>query len=247
MRRIAQARPLLAAGAALALAWPGSVQAQSTDGTEAIPSLQANGVRDPAMLAYAKAYELISTVVNHGSNRVQVAIRVVAKKTEAPIPDLDIALRGDKTFERLTVTPIGLVEVPLRDDALADHAELVSNQKKGTLHVEYHFVPKLPAGSFKYGDVVQSIDAARRVVARLTPWYLRPITASVDELGICHSDSNQMLAIANGRDEARPLRTPYTHPVTKATVHCAFLPANDTRLPEAALLTPPAGADLLYR
>ena len=210
-------------------------------------AVQLSNVRDAALMPYEHVHALLAKVASAGSNRVQVAFRVVSKKSETPVPDLEVGLRGDHTFEILRVTPSGFVEVPLSDTALADRADFVTNQKRGTLQLDYFLVPKLPERRLKYGDLIQSIDGVRRVRRYLTPWYLRPLMESTRNIGICYPDNRQSVTISHSRDTVRLANTERVSTLTKQKVYCAEFSAKETRIPEYAIINAPDGWHLLYQ
>lgn len=219
------------------------VQAQTAENPADpdMQTVQVTGVRDPAMLPYKDAYELLTKLNNASTGKMEFVIRILSKENRQPIPNLELALRGDNTFERVQVAPDGRVTVPLDDKAYGDNAEFVSNQKKGSISVEFHFVPKLPAERISYADVVASIEAGRRARNVLVPWYLRLFVGQVKTVGLCYPDSGRQIQLSGATADLRPANIDHAEDGGMVKLHCARFGLNEKDLGSDTLISAPPG------
>jgi hypothetical protein len=211
-----------------------------------LQTVKISGVRDPAMMPYNKAYEMLTKLQKVGAGGMEMAIRVVSAKTMQPIPDLEISLQGDSNFEKLALSPEGFLSVPLSKERLADKAVFVTNKKAGTVKAEYFFVPTMPKERLYYSDIANSIAAARRARAAVVPWYMRAIVPAVQEVRICYPNSNQEVSIFNGTTVTRPATLTQKSMLTKETVYCAAFNSRETEAAKDSLVTLPPGWTALF-
>jgi hypothetical protein len=121
---------------------------------EDIPqTVTVHGERDPAIAPYADAYRMLNTVREASGGKVDLLIRLLSATSLQPIPDLELSLRGETISEKLTLSPDGFLDLPLDNRYLDDKAEILTNKKKGSVRVEFYFVPKLPQEGITYGDM----------------------------------------------------------------------------------------------
>ncbi len=224
----------------------GAAQAQEVppDGEAELRTVRVSGVRDPAMMPYEKAYELLSTVRKVGDGKVDLLIRVLSAKTLQPVSDLEITLQGDTMSEKLPLSADGFLTVPLSPERVADKATLLTNKKKGSLRGEIFFVPVLPREHLRYGDLHASIAAGTRARAELIPWYARLILPSIDKVAICYPDRQQVVSIADS-GELRAARVERKS-TTKQTVYCAEFSARETAAAKDLIIGAPEGWTSLF-
>ncbi|MFP5394432.1 MAG: hypothetical protein ACLGI6_23325, partial [Gammaproteobacteria bacterium] len=153
---------------------------------------------------------------------------------------------GDNTFERVAVTPDGRVTMPISEAALADKAEFVSNQKKGTIRTELTLRPKLPAEGVTYADILASIEAAQRVRKDLVPWYLRLFVRSVSAVGFCYPDKGHQVEVSNTSQPLRAADTEHWDNVRKEQVFCADFTAGERLLAKDSVIRAAPGWRALY-
>lgn len=226
--------------AALALS---NAQAQTPE-TPADPDMQTvkvTGVRDPAMMPYRDAYELLTELNKVSAGNMEFVIRILSKETRAPIADLELALRGENTFERVPVDADGRVTVPLNERAYADKADFVSNQKNGSIQVAFHFVPKLPAERVTYADMVASIEAGQRARNVLVPWYLRLFVGQVKTLGLCYPDSGRQIQLSGATQQMRPANIDHAEDGGKVKLYCARFGLKENDLAGETVISAPPG------
>jgi hypothetical protein len=180
-------------------------------------------------------------VADSSHGRVLFLIKVTSEKTHAPFTDLEIALQGDNTFEKLAISPEGFLTVPLSQAAYDDHADFLTNKKKGTLRVEFFLVPALGGEHFSYADVSSSIDSARAVLARILPWYVRLLIPSIKQVGICYPDKTQVVSISGSTEAARAASAEETDPVTEAKVYCAKFSLSERTMTPDSHIAPAGG------
>lgn len=214
--------------------------ATSTGDTAPIQVVAMRGVRDPAMMPYERAYRMLAGIRQAGQGRLQLRIRVLSAHRRAPIPGLVISLEGDSLREHLALSEDGFLEVPLREDFLRDNAVFLTNQKKGSLVVEYLLVPVLPSGTLRYRDLADSIAAARAARAEIIPWYLRPFVPAIKEIRVCYPHKSEQLTLLEATPRMVPADMEQTNMLNKETVWCAAFGAAETaQRPDTSLAMRP--------
>jgi hypothetical protein len=182
-------------------------QAGSADAPDAMQTVEVTGVRDPAMLPYPKAYELLSALDSASGQHVAMRFRVLGAKTGQPVPGLVITLKSASVDERLPISPEGLLSLPLNKTAYDEGGELTSNRRKGTLKLGVSLTPRLPDDGVSYGYLRESIKLAREARRELLPWYLRLVTPDVGGVGLCFAESGRRLSLRGAGGELRELAT----------------------------------------
>ena len=210
-------------------------------------TVQVNGVRDPAIMPYKQVYELLNKIAGVSKGRVHLLIKVTASKSRLPLSDLDISLRGQKTFEKLQISPAGFLTVPLSQAAYDDGAEFLTNKKKGSLQVDIYLVPKLSAENLSYGEIVDAIQAARAALAELVPWYWRLVMPSIKQISICYPDNKQAVAISNSTESVRFASAEETSVITQAQFFCAHFSSTERAIARDSVLTPASGWEPFFR
>ncbi|MFZ6734990.1 hypothetical protein ACO0LG_23925 [Undibacterium sp. Ji42W] len=225
---------------------PASTPASAAEtATEELQSVEVKAVRDPAIMPYKVAYELMSKVRAASKDKVQIQIRITSAKTHAPVPNLSIYLEGKNTRQQLEISATGFVNVPLDQAAYADGAEFVTNQKKGSMEVNILLLPKLPQDVFKYADISESIEAAQMAIKELVPWYFRVFMPAVNSIGICYAGQNQTVLVKGNEEQQLPANSDATDPL-KNKVHCARFAAKDVAKEKGNLIMPATGWQAIY-
>jgi len=186
-----------------------NVQAQETSAAapDAMQTVEVTGVRDPAMLPYPKAYELLSALDSASGQHVAMRFRVLGAKTGQPVPGLVITLKSASVDERLPISPEGLLSLPLNKTAYAEGAELTTNRRKGSLKLGVSLTPRLPDDGVSYGYLRESIKLARDARRELLPWYLRLVTPNVGGVGLCFAEAGRRLSLRGAGGDVRELDT----------------------------------------
>lgn len=217
----------------------------SAAATEEPQSVEVKAIRDPAIMPYKTAYELISKVRAASKDKVEIIIRITAAKTHAPIPNLAIYLDTKDSRKKLEISAAGDVTVPLDAVAYAEGAEFVTNQKKGSMEGHIMLLPKLPQDVFKYADVSDSIESARLAVKELVPWYLRLFMPSVNGVGICYREQNQTVLVKGNEEQHLAANNDTTDPM-KNKIHCAKFAAGDVAKDKEKLIMPATGWQAIF-
>ncbi len=242
----AQANTPASAPASSPVSSPASSSASSSAiPTEELQSVEVKAIRDPAIMPYKVAYELMSKVRAASKDKVQILIRITSAKSHAPVPNLNIYLDGKNTHQQLEISATGFINVPLDQAAYADGAEFVTNQKKGSMEVNILLLPKLPQDVFKYADISESIEAAQLAIKELVPWYLRLFMPSVSGIGICYAEQNQTVLVKGNEEQHLPANSDATDPL-KNKVHCARFAAKDAAKEKGNLIMPATGWQAIY-
>jgi hypothetical protein len=220
---------------------------QADVAAEDIPqTVTVHGVRDPAIAPYADAYRMLGTVREASGGKVDLLIRLLSATSLQPIPDLELSLRGETISEKLRLSPDGFLEVPLDKRYLDDRAEILTNKKKGSVRVEFYFVPKLPQEGITYGDMAASIGAAKRAVKEIVPWYLRMLGSSIDKVRLCYPDEGRQIGLSRGESATRPASSAQKSMLTKETVYCAAFDAREVASAQDTIVTAPLGWVALF-
>lgn len=222
------------------LAWlPGAQAQEQASPDQEMQSVRVAGVRDPAILPYKKAHDLISAVDRASKGYVQLRIRITSSATKAPIDHLTIALEGEQTHETLAISPDGFVTVPLNQTAYAEGAEFITNQKKKTLRVEFFLLPTLAPNAIAYADIAAAIGAARRALSDVVPWYLRLLMPSIHNVGICYANKQQNVVIRHsGGDTTRAAIEQNSNALNHA-VFCANFSAKENFAADSVIVPAP--------
>lgn len=217
-----------------------------TDTETPAQTVQVTGVRDPVMLPYEKAFDTLTRINKVSDGKMDMLIRVVSAQTNQPLPDLEVGLQGNVNQEKLTLSPDGFLTVPLSQSRLDDKAVFVTNKKKGSLKVEYFFVPKLPKDSFRFGDIAASIAAANRAREEVMPWYLRLLSPSIKEVLICYPNDKNEISVFNGAAAERPAVDEQRSSLVKSIVYCARFNEDETVAARNSVVTPAPGWKALF-
>ena len=214
--------------------------AQSPPADEEVQNVQIKGVKDPAILPYKKAYDVMSKIRNAGSDHVQIIFRVTSHESHQPIKDLSIYIQGSKTYETLDISPSGYFSIPMDKEAYDDNADFISNAKKGSLEVGMFLVPNLPKDKINYADIVAVVKDAKLARAEIVPWYWRIVMPTINGIGLCYPDDRQTVLIQGARGE---LRRPATNSDKSldGDVFCANFTARERELALEDVVAPPAG------
>ena len=243
LRRLAVTSLILVASSSVQaqdVAVPGLPEA-STE-TQIVEVKQA---KNPAMMPYRKAYELLSKVDEVGAHRLRAVFRITSPQSHQALPDLRVAIEGENTHLRVAVSASGLIELPFDQAAYADDADLVANMPKKALDVGFFVVPDLPAGRIRYVDLAESVSAAQTAVARIVPWYMRLLTSSIKGVGLCYPDDGRAVSIEGAPEEVRAAREPDLDAAGNK-VFCARFSATEASADKGRVVVPQAGWEAIF-
>ncbi|MFZ6745322.1 hypothetical protein ACO0LC_19030 [Undibacterium sp. JH2W] len=224
---------------------PASTTSAHASATDEPQSVEVKAIRDPAIMPYKVAYDMISKVKAASKDKVEIVIRVTAAKTHAVIPNLAIYLDSKENRKKLEISAAGDVNVPLDAVAYAEGAEFVTNQKKGSMDVNIMLLPKLPPDVFKYADINDSLESARLAVKELVPWYLRLFMPTIHGVGICYPRQDQTVLV-KGNEESQLPATSNETDMMKNKVYCAKFPTRDVVAAKDNLVMPAAGWQAIF-
>jgi hypothetical protein len=196
--------------------------------------------KNPAMMPYRKAYDLLSKVDEAGAHRLRAVFRVTSPTSHQAVPDLRIAIEGENTHLSVPVSASGLVDLPVDPAALADDADIVANKPKAALAVDFFVVPEIPAGKLTYGQFADSVSAAQSALARIVPWYARLLMSSVKGVGLCYPDDAHAVSIEEAPETARAAREPDLDAAGNK-VFCARFSASEALEHKDRVVVPEAG------
>jgi len=202
-------------------------------------------VRNPAMMPYRKACDLLAKVDKAGAHRLHAVFRVTSQASHQAMPDLRVAIEGEKTHLQVPVSSTGLIELPVDPSAYADDADLVANKPKQTLAVDFFVVPELPAGNIRYADLAQSASTAQAAVSQIVPWYLRLLMPSIKGVGLCYPDAGHAVAIEGAAQAMRAADVP-ADDVAGNKVFCARFPEEETSRDVDRRVVPQDGWEALF-
>jgi hypothetical protein len=211
--------------------------AQETD-ADAIPSVETRGVRDPAMMPYTDAYDILTRVKTVGAGHIEFVVRILSATTAQPIPDLEIALQGTTVFEKLPLADNGTLTIPLDAKYVADKADFVTNKKKGTIKAHMVLLPTLPDGKLTYADMDASVTGGKRAMKELMPWYLRLLFGRVHGVKLCYPEAGREIGLATGAPVVA--NEEKKNPLNGKTVYCGVFDEDAMQAaPQTAVNAPP--------
>ncbi len=156
------------------------VWAETEELTQQIERVEVRALRDPAMMPYKDAYNMLSKFQSTDKyDRLDLKVKVVSKDKTIKPSAIALRLVGDTLDVPIAVAADGRVQVPLLPEALLDNAEIVSNQPKKSLQAHAEFVMRLPvAQRYSYREVMGVLPQADQALREFVPWYLRWLAPS---------------------------------------------------------------------
>jgi hypothetical protein len=218
-----------------------SAPAQQAAAEETVmPGVEVRHVKDPGLMPYRKAYDIISRVNAAAQGKVELRLKVLSTAKHEPLPDLEVRLSGTRDFGAIGIQPDGTLDFPMDEDAAKDDADLISNQKKGTLEVTATFVPIFKTDApLSYGDIQAAIEAARRVRKEIMPWYWRAVTPNIGTLSLCYPRPTEVLRLTSASGEATRNADRESDGLQANKVYCAHFTSSEKALPADTLITGP--------
>ncbi len=207
--------------------------------------VEVKQLRNPGMMRYRDASDLVSKVGEAGKGHLHAVIRVTAAKTHDPLPDLRIVIDGEHTHVPVSISPTGFVTLPIDPAAYADNADLVSNKTKAALDVSIFVVPDLPAADIRYDDIGAATAVAQSAIGTILPWYLRMLSPSIKGVQFCYLDEHQAVAIAGQPDAPRAATEPAKDTMGRQ-VFCARFTGVEASADKGRALTPAPGWQALF-
>ena len=207
--------------------------------------VEVKGVKDPALMPYRKAYDLVTGVGQAGGRLVELLIRVTSTESHQPMPDLGLRLVGENTDARVPISPAGFVDLPLNKAFYADNADIVANMPKKALEVDVNVVPRLPAGEIRFADLVEATSAGQAAIARIVPWYVRLVMPSLHGVSLCYPAAGQEVALG-GAEQATRMASEISTDPNRVKVFCANFTVKEAASSPQTLLKPPEGWQALY-
>ncbi len=210
-----------------------------------VQGVEVKGVRNPALMPYRKAYDLVNGVGQAGGQRVDLLIRVTSTESHQPMPDLGLRVVGENTDARVAISPAGFVDLPLNKAFYDDNADIVANKPKKALNVDVNVVPHLPSGEIRFSDLIEATSAGQAALAQVVPWYVRRVMPSLHGVSLCYPSAGQEVALSGEEQGTRTASEIGTDP-SRAKVFCANFSVKEAALSPRTLLKPPEGWQALY-
>ncbi len=142
---------------------------------ETVERLEVKRLRDPALMPYKDAYDMLSKFEKSGKYPALELKVAVASKNKAVKPgDIVLRLVGDTLDLPIPVDAAGRVAIPVLPEALADNAEIISNQPKNSLQARINIVGRLaPAREYRYRELMTLVTQSEQAIREFVPWYMR--------------------------------------------------------------------------
>jgi hypothetical protein len=135
-----------------------------------MPEVEVKHVKDPGLMPYRKAYDILRRVAEASEGRVELKMRVLSRSTHTPVAGLEVRLYGTHDFGMVNIDADGTIDFPMNEAAVQDEADLVSNQKKAELEIQANILPRLRTDvPLTYGEVRPPLLRARRCAMRSCP------------------------------------------------------------------------------
>jgi hypothetical protein len=136
--------------------------------SEQVETVLVNGVKDPALMSYVDVIELRQEF-DALKNKDKIFLRFYAemKSKESRISDLKVHLEGENINQPVTVEYDGTLDLPVIDATASKNADIITNQKTGTLKIYYAPGIKVPEGtSFTYREVMDGIEQSTAMMKK---------------------------------------------------------------------------------
>jgi hypothetical protein len=180
----------------------GSQALPQSDNETVMPEVEVKHVKDPGLMPYRDAYDILNRVQKASGGRVELRMRVLSRRQHAPVPGLEVRLFGTRDFGMVKIDSDGTIDFPMNEEAVQDEADLVSNQKKGELEIQANVLPRLNTGvPVTYGEMQATIAAGKKVRSEIVPWIWRLMTPTVGEVALCFTSKGQAVSIASAGKE----------------------------------------------
>jgi len=142
---------------------------------ERVDPLEVKRLRDPALIPYKDAYEMLSKFEKSGKYPgLELKVTVESRNKAVKPADITLRLVGDTLDLPIPVDANGRVAIPVLPEALADNAEIISNQPKKSLNARINIVGRLaPAQHYDYRELMTMVTQSEQVIREFVPWYLR--------------------------------------------------------------------------
>lgn len=210
-----------------------------------VQGVEVKGVKDPALMPYRKAYDLVNGVGQAGGRLVELLIRVTSAESHEPMPDLGLRVVGDNTDARVPISPAGFVDLPLNKAFYADNADIVANMPKKSLNVDIEVVPRLPAGEIHFADLIEATSAGQAAIASVVPWYARLVMPSLHGVSLCYPAAGQEVALG-GEEQATRMASEISTDPDRVKVFCVKFSVKEAASRPQTLLKPSEGWRALY-
>ena len=202
--------------------------------------VSVNSLRHPAMMSYRKAYEMLDKIQTAANGQLDLIVRVMPKEPATAPADVKVWLVGPDIDRLIPISADGVVQLPLDREAYNANAEVVSNQKKGSLLVDFKLQPRFDEMPIRYQHVIDMIKVARDARDKLLPWYLRILLPNIASIDFCSPSRDASVTVTvEDRTLLRPAdRAEKDH---RGALHCARFGRTEAELTPAALIAPAAG------
>lgn len=168
-------------------------------------AVEVKAPRNAGIMPYAEAYTLLARLAAiEGREKVRVRFRISSQRPEVKTSDIRVSLQGNTIYRDIPVSGDGDIEVPLIPEALADEAQLVSNQPDHTLRVEVTLEAVLAdPKSFRYADAGAALEPARHVVRAFLPGWLRWLAPDFNAIVLRfeRAEGQTVTVLAKGGDQ----------------------------------------------
>ena len=225
-------------GLIVVICLPGSVIAEeAAPDTANATQVSVNSLRHPAMMSYRKAYEMLDKVQAATNGQLDLIVRVMPKEPTTSPADVKVWLVGPDIDRLIPINPDGIIDIPLDRAAYNANAELVSNQKKGALLIDFKLQPRFSETPIRYHSVVEMIALARDARDKLLPWYLRVLFPNISRIDFC-SPSREASVSVTAEDGIMLRPADHIEKDQHGALHCVRFGRAEPGLGPAALITP---------
>lgn len=206
-------------------------------------AVEITAVRDPAIMPYQKAYQMMTRLNALDLQDLRLSLRVLDAKSRKAVPDLQISLEGKESRQKLKISETGEVVIPLDAKAYEEGAEFIANKKRHSLIVDIQLFPILPGSSFSFHEVQAATNSATRALREIVPWYYRLFLPNPKGVAICYADTSHQVELRGQQTQQIAADQKLTDSQEK-TVYCAKLAAGT--LSEASVVPEPGWRAQFY-
>lgn len=143
---------------ALALAGTAHAATGAVPETQEMQTVIIKKLKDPDMMSYAYVFEKMAAFQKL-KQQDKIFLRFFAvPKGGVKLSDVQMSLEGEGISVPLAMEPDGTIDLPRSQDAYDKKADVLTNQKPGSLKVHYGPGIKVPESqAFKYRDIMDGV------------------------------------------------------------------------------------------
>lgn len=186
-------------------------------------TIEVTSIRDPGVMSYGDVEKIRNLFKdNEISRSIRPGFRIVSRGSGTPIEGLEVRLYADAITIPVPLNSgyVALHDLPVTDDP---EAEFLSNQRKGSLHMQLVLgVVTKERSRFTGMELANALEDANTVRNTILPWYWRLLLPKFSGVVVCFSapggavetgnTTSHKMITARGVDGCLELKQDELHP-----------------------------------